>query len=238
MTAALGGYLVLAGCLLPWLDTGGVNVGKEIVSGTPAGTETAAGLIVLMSGIVVLVAATLILLVRRVSNVWAVLVLLAGAVGAVAAILTLVDPRDAYINFAASELGRDVREIENSLNALFDIGGIRASLGMGVYVSLAGGWLSILAGATELVARRRRRGRFPLRPADENSPPTDILDESKGVEPERRRQSADTERPKAVELERPESPPAPPHVEPDEQPAAPEPSQKVSPAPSDEDYWR
>ena len=66
----MGGYLVIAGCLLPWLDTGGVNVGNEIVSGTPAGIETAAGPIALVSGIVVLVAATLILLVRRLSNVW------------------------------------------------------------------------------------------------------------------------------------------------------------------------
>jgi hypothetical protein len=233
----MGGYLVIAGCFLPWLDTGGVNVGKEIVSGTPAGIEAAAGLIALVSGIVVLVAATLILLVRRVSNVWAVLVLLAGAVGAVAAILTLVDPRDAYINFAASELGRDVREIENSLNALFDIGGIRASLGMGLYVSLAGGGLSILAGATELVARRRRGRRFPMRAADDVKSATEIQREPTEAEPGQPKGPADTEMPK--ESENSESPPVRAVAEPDDQPAAaPESTRKASPSPSDVDEWR
>lgn len=239
VAAALGGYLVLAGCLLPWLDTGGVNVGSEVVSGTPAGMETAAGPVALVSGIVVLIAATLMFLVRRVSNVWALLVLLAGAVGAVAAILTLADPRDAYLNFVASELGRNVSEIENSLNALFDIGGIRAALGFGVYVSLAGGGLSILAGTAELVARRRRRARVPPRAADDVAPPTEIQSEVREAEQGPGEEKADTEMPKAAEPAKSDLPPVLASAEPDEQPApAPEPTRKESPPPSDVDEWR
>lgn len=229
--------MVLAGCLLPWLDTGGVNVGNEVVSGTPSGIETAAGFIALVSGIVIFLAATLILLTPRISNVWVLPLLLAGAVAAVAAILTLADPRDAYLNFVASELGRDVSEIDNSLNALFDIGGIRAALGVGVYVSLAGSGLSIMAGAAELVARRRRRRQLPMRAADDVKSATEIRREPTEAEPGQPKRPADTEMPK--ESEESESPPARAPAEPDEQPAAaPEPTRKASRPPSDVDEWR
>jgi hypothetical protein len=235
----MGGYLVLAGCLLPWLDTGGFNIGSQIVTGTPAGIETAAGVIALVSGIVVLLAATLILLAPRVSNVWVLPLLLAGAVALVAAILTLTDPRDAYLDFAAGELGRNVSEIEDSLNALFDIGGIRAALGLGVYVTLAGSGLSIMAGAAELVARRRRRAHFPTRAADDVESATEIQSELTEAEQGPGEEQADTEMPKAAESEKSESPPARASAGPDDQPAAaPEPSRKAPPPPSDVDEWR
>jgi hypothetical protein len=205
-----------------------IGTGVNVTEAVPAGNTTTT-----------LVAATLMLLVRRVSNVWALLVLLAGAVGAVAAILTLVDPRDAYLSFVASELGRDLSEIENSLNALFDIGSIRATLGVGVYVSLAGGGLSILAGSAELVTRRRRRARVPTRAADAGEPATEIQSELREAEQGAGEEKADTEMPKAAEPAKSDSPPVPASADPDEQPAlAPGPSRKASPPPSDVDEWR
>ena len=169
----------------------------------------------------------------------ALLVLLAGAVGAVAAILTLADPREAYLNFVASELGRNVSEIENSLNALFDIGGIRAALGVGVYVSLAGSGLSILAGAAELIARRRRSARIPTRPADDVEPATEIQSEVREAEQGLGEEKANSEIPRAAEPAKSDLPPVPASSEPDEQPApAPEPTRKASPPPSDVDEWR
>jgi hypothetical protein len=235
----MGGFTMLAGCLLPWLDTGGVNVGNDVVSGTPAGIETVAGVIALVSGIVVLLAATLILLTPRVSNVWVLPLLLAGAVAMVAAILTLADPRGPYLDFVASELGRDVSEIENSLNALFDIGGIRAAPGVGVYVSLAGSGLSIMAGAAELVARRRRRARFPMRAADDVKSATEIQREPTDAEPGQQREPAKSEMPKGAESDKSDSPLASAPAKPDEQSAAtPEPTPKASPSPSDVDEWR
>lgn len=228
---------MLAGCLLPWLDTGGVNVGKQIVSGTPAGIETT-GVIALVPGIVVLLAATLMLLAPRVSNVWALLVLLAGTVGVIVAIATLADSRDAYIHFVASELGRDVSEVENSLNALFDNDGIRAGLGAGVYVSLAGGGLSIIGGATGLVARRRHRAHVPTGSADHVESAAEIQRELTEAEPESGKEPTDTEMSRAVESEKSESPPTRASAEPEEPAAAPEPSREGSPPPNDVDRWR
>ena len=164
--SALGGILLAGGTLLPWIDTGGVNIGTQVVSGAPTGWETRTGVFVLAAGIVAILGAIVLVSTTRASRVVAVVLLVAGATGLAGASMILTSPRDAYIDFAADELGVGSSEIEHSLNALFDIGGIRDDLGEGIYVSLAGGGLTVLSGAIGALVLRRRRVQ-PALPEDE-----------------------------------------------------------------------
>ena len=164
--SALGGLLLVGGALLPWIDTGGVNIGTQVISGTVTGLETSTGYVVLAAGIVAVLGAIVLISTRRASRVVAVALIVAGAAGLAGASMILTSPRDAYINFAADELGVGSSEIENSLTSLFDIGGIKDDPREGIYVSLAGGALTFLSGAIGALVFRRRRAQ-PATSADE-----------------------------------------------------------------------
>jgi hypothetical protein len=155
--SAFGGLLLAGGTLLPWLDTGGVNVGTQVVTGTPTGLETSRGVIVLSAGIVAVVAAMVLMSISRVSRIMALVVVATGATGLVGVSMILTNPREAYIDFAADELGVAASDIEHSLESLFEIGGIQDDPAAGIYVSLAGGGVAILSGAIGALILRRRR---------------------------------------------------------------------------------
>ena len=216
--------------MLPWLDTGGVNIGSDVVSGTPSGMELSSGLITLVSGIVVLLAATLMMMVPRASGVFAVGVILAGLTGAAGTVPTLADTRESYIRFVADDLERDAAEVRNSLEALFDIGGIRDTVGDGTYLSLGGAGLSIIAGAIGVVSGRRRRtrglGEMKSRPEIRRSPTSTLPPARTDQETE----VAATDESDSVRTSRPEEgqPPAAPEAIP----------RKQAPPPSDVDEWR
>ena len=215
--------------MLPWLDTGGVNIGPDVVTGTPAGMEVSGGLITLVSGIVVLLVATLIMMVPKASGALAVGVVLAGMTGAGGTVPSLADPRESYIRFVADDLGRDADEVRNSLEALFDIGGIRDTFGEGLYLSLGGAGLSIIGGVTGGVSSRRRRvrARGQVTSRDEvRRPPTSTVLPA----------PADRDRQMA-----PEEEPAARRTSPDEAQPPPMPEsipKKKAPPPSDADEWR
>jgi Tryptophan-associated transmembrane protein (Trp_oprn_chp) len=167
--SALGGLLLVGGALLPWIDTGGVNIGTQVISATVTGLETSTGYVVLAAGIVAVLGAIVLISTRRASRVVAVALIVAGAAGLAGALMILTSPRDAYIDFAADELGVGSSEVTNSLTSLFDIGGINDDPGEGIYVSLAGGALTFLSGAIGALVLRRRRVQ-PAASADEGDP--------------------------------------------------------------------
>lgn len=220
----------MAGCMLPWLDTGGVNIGSHVVSGMPAGIELSGGLITLASGFAVLIAAALMMMAPKASGVLALGVILAGLTGAGGTVPTLADPQESYIRFVADDLNRDVEEVRNSLEALFDIGGIRDDLGEGVYLSLGGAGLAIIGGAVARVGSRRRRIRRRVqvesRPEVRGSPATAVkparTDQARQVAPAGAPVTGPTSRPH--EAQPPPMPEAPP--------------KKKAPPPSDVDEWR
>jgi len=217
--SALGGLLLVGGTLLPWLDTGGVNVGAEVVSGTPNGVETSTGMIVLSAGIVSVLASIVLMSTSRISRVVALIVLAAGVTGLVGPSMILMSPRDAYVDFAADELGVGSSDIENSLNSLFDIGGIQDDPAVGIYVSLAGGGVTFLSGAIGFLILRKRRIQ-PMTPADESdSEPEDGQDVGGTVW---ERSFDDAERTVDRIEDRPEAPPA---ADPDEDHTAQEPAE-------------
>ena len=168
--SALGGLLLAGGTLLPWLDTGGVNIGTQVVSGTPTGLETSTGLIVLSAGIVAVIAAIVLMATSRVSRIMALIVLAAGATGLVGTSMILTNPRDAYIDFAADELGVASSDIEHSLESLFEIGGIQDDPAVGIYISVAGGGVALLSGAIGALILRRRRDQQPAPPREDLAP--------------------------------------------------------------------
>lgn len=226
----MGGYAIVAGCMLPWLVTGGVNIGPDVVSGTPAGMEFSGGLITLVSGIVVILAATLMMLVPRSKGVLAVGVVLAGLTGASGTVPTLADPRESYIRFVADDLGRSADEVRNSLEALFDIGGIRDTLGEGLYLTLGGAGLSIIGGAVGGVSSRRRRirarGQVTSRDEVKRSPTRTVP----SVPADRDTQMAPAEEPVAGRPSRPDEAQPLPRSE-----SIPK---RKAPPPSDVDEWR
>jgi hypothetical protein len=208
--SALGGILLAGGALLPWIDTGGVNIGTQVISGAPKGWETRTGVVVLAAGVVAILGAIVLVSTTRASRVVAGILLVAGATGLVGALMILTSPRDAFIDFAAHELGVGSGDIEHSLNALFDIGGIKDDLGDGIYVSLAGGGLTFLSGAIgALVLRTRRIG--PTTSKDEDDPE---LDEGQNVERSAWDRSFDDVERSVVGIE--DQPAAPPDVDPEE----------------------
>lgn len=156
----LGGAAVIAGAFLPWLDTGGVTVGTETVTGKPAGLDLTYGTAALVAGAAIAVFGLLMLVWPGPTRLWGAGALLGGGVAVAMGVLTLTGIRDVYISFVGSELGRASAEIENSLGALFDNGGISERVALGVYVVIAGGAVALLAGLVALL-RGRPAGAIP-----------------------------------------------------------------------------
>jgi hypothetical protein len=237
IVVAVAGIAMVAGCLLPWLDTGGVNIGTRVVAGAPSGIQTTVGIVAFVGGIVVLVAATLVLLLPRVSKLWALAVLLAGAAGMIAAAAMFADPSGAYVRFAANESGRDLREVSNSLKALFNVGGLRSGLGVGVYVTAAGSGLAIV-GAAALAVRRRVGAHARLNTRENVQSAVEIPTESKAG-PDLEGEQARPRIPTTRETDASDSLWTHTSVALDEQPAAgPGPSPERLPGPADADHWR
>jgi hypothetical protein len=181
----LGGAVIIAGCLLTWVDAGeGVSVGNVSVTGLARGSDLRLGQAALGAGVASVVLGVSLLIFRRARKVVGLLVLLAGLVAIATAAYVYRSPEDRYADFAADTgaPAGETDEVRASLSNLFEVSNLEANPGVGLYVVIGGGAVSVVAGLAGLFGRRRhaepritqrrgdRRGRPRSRPGRMKSP--------------------------------------------------------------------
>jgi hypothetical protein len=171
LLALIGGGAIVAGSLLTWLDVGGgVSVGSVSVTATPKGSELLLGQGALGAGVAVAILGLLLLVIRSGQKLLGFLVIVGGLVAIGTAAFVVSSARDRYIDFAV-EKGAPAGqsdEVRASLANLFEVSGQEADLGVGLYVVIGGGVLSVLGGLTAVFVRRKSR---PVEEAKEPSEP-------------------------------------------------------------------
>jgi hypothetical protein len=160
LLALIGGGAIVAASFLTWLKVpGGVSVETVSVTGTPKGSELLLGQIAIGAGAAVILLGLLLLAIRRGRRPLGCLVIIAGAVAIAAAYSATSSPRDRYIDFAVQKgapAGKS-DEVRASLANLFEVSGQQVDLGVGLYVVLGGGALSVLGGLGALLGRRKAK---------------------------------------------------------------------------------
>ena len=175
LLVVIGGGLVVAAAFMPWFDTGGINMGENDITGTPAGLDLEYGMYVVAAGAVVAGAGLIALLFGRIRRVLGVIAIL-GAIGVGVLVWPVWDaPEDAYRTFVAAELGVDAEDLD-SLGELFEAGLLDATLQPVVYGAVAGAALALIGGLLLLFGRNRskgsRRRARPNRPPPQRSHPS------------------------------------------------------------------
>jgi hypothetical protein len=158
LLALLGGAVIIVGCLLTWVDAGdGVSVGKVSVAGWLRGSELRLGQAALGAGVASVVLGILLLAVRRARKVMGLLVLLAGLVAIATAAYVYRSPEDRYADFAADTAAPagQTDQVRASLGNLFEVSNLEANPGVGLYVVIGGGGVSVVAGMAGLFGRRK-----------------------------------------------------------------------------------
>jgi hypothetical protein len=158
IAGALGGAGIIAGAFLPWLVSDGFTVGTVSVSKEVAGADVEFAGVAIGSGAVVLVGAVLFLIAPQLRRLWAVLLLVAGLAAVAVAVMTWRDMQTEYIDVALTEADVPADErpaVRTSLDSLFETG-VGVEPGAGLFLALAGGALSAIAGAASLADRSRR----------------------------------------------------------------------------------
>jgi hypothetical protein len=158
LLALIGGGAIVAGSLLTWLEVGGgVSVGSVSVTGTPKGSELLLGQVALGAGVAVVILGLLLLGIRRARRLLGFLVIIGGLAAIAAGAFVASSPQDRYIDFAV-EKGAPAGqsdEVRASLTNLFVVSGQEADLGLGLYLAIGGGALSVIGGLTAVFGRRK-----------------------------------------------------------------------------------
>jgi hypothetical protein len=169
--ALIGGGAIVAGSLLTWLDVGGgVSVGSVSVTGTPKGSELLLGKVALGAGVVVALLGLLLLVLRRARKLLGFLVIVGGLAAIAAGAFVASSPQDRYIDFAVEKgaPAGQADEVRASLTNLFEVSNQEADLGIGLYIAIGGGALSVIGGLTAVFGRRTPK---PVETAKEPSEP-------------------------------------------------------------------
>src|SRR5436190_20658868 len=160
LLALIGGGAIVASSLLTWLKVGGgVSVETVSVSGTPKGSKLLLGQAALGAGAAVIILGLLLLAIRRARRRVGYLVIVGGVVAIAAAYFVASSPRDRYIDFAvqmAAPVGQS-DEVRASLANLFEVLGQEVDLGVGLYIVIGGGALSVVGGLGALLGRRKAK---------------------------------------------------------------------------------
>jgi hypothetical protein len=159
LLALLGGAVIIAGCLLTWVDAGGgISVGTVSVTGLPRGTELRIGQAALGAGVASVVLGVLLLTVRHARKVFGLLILLAGLAAIATAVYVYRSPEDRYADFAAdtSAPAGKTDEVRTSVSSLFEVSNLEANPGVGLYVVIGGSAVSVVAGLAGLFGRRKQ----------------------------------------------------------------------------------
>jgi len=202
----IGGGAIVAGCLLTWLHVGGgVSVKGVSITGTPKGNELLTGKEALVDGVAVVFLGLLLVLnrgARPLSRTFLGLLVVVGGIIAVAiAAYVVSSPRDRYSDFAVQKgaLAGQTDEVNHSLVNLFDVSGQKADLGVGLFVVIGGGVLSVVGGLTVVTDRRKPTSvdevREPSGPEPEGLPEASRSRLGRHLPPNRRSPSSSRKRP-------------------------------------------
>jgi hypothetical protein len=231
LLALIGGGVIVAGSFLTWLKVpGGVSVETVSVTRTPKGSELLLGQVALGAGAAVILLGLLLSAIRRARRLLGLLVIIGGAVAITVAYSATSSPRDRYIDFAVQKgapAGHS-DEVRASLANLFEASGQEVDVGVGLYVVIGGGALSVVGGLGALLGRRKAK---PVEEAADLPEPDRLAKEWLAArEQEAEARSAAFEEPPKPELvSQPAGPPPP--TEPKEPELV---NQQVSPPPTPE----
>jgi hypothetical protein len=177
LLAFAGGAAIVAGSSLTWLKVGaGVSVQTVSVTGTPKGTELLAGQVALGAGVAVALLGLLLLAIRRARRLLGFLVIVGGVAAIAAGALVASSPEDRYIDFAVEKgaPAGQADEVRASLVNLFVVSGQETDLGIGLYLAIGGGALSVIGGLTAVFGRRKSKqieeAKEPSEPEPEGLP--------------------------------------------------------------------
>jgi hypothetical protein len=156
LLALLGGVVIVAGCLLTWVDAdGGVSVGNVAVTGLPTGSQLWLGQAALGTGVASVVLGVSLLAARRARKVFGLLILLAGLAAIATAAYVYRSPGDRYVDFAADTgaPAGTTEEVRTSLSNLLEVSNLDVTPGVGLYVVIGGGAVSVVAGLAGLFGK-------------------------------------------------------------------------------------
>jgi hypothetical protein len=134
------------------------------------GSELLLGQIALGAGVAVVILGLLLLVLRRARKLLGFLVIVGGLAAIAAGVFVASSPQDRYIDFAVEKgaPAGQADEVRASLTNLFVVSGQEADLGIGLYIAIGGGALSVIGGLTAVFGRRKPK---PVEEAMEPSAP-------------------------------------------------------------------
>jgi hypothetical protein len=147
IVAIVGGALLALGSFLPWAEVSGsgASVTAKGLDGSDGYITLAAGLVAVVTGLVML---------RGMRKVVAVVAVLAGLIGGGLALYDAVTAKDSVLDAAAEELaptfGVSADQVRAALDQAIDAGQLDVSIGIGLYVVMAGGLAAIVGGVLGL----------------------------------------------------------------------------------------
>ena len=212
-----------------------MSVGSVSVTGTPKGSELLPGQVALGAGVAVVVFGLLLLVLRRARRLLGFLVIVGGLVAIAAGAFVASSPQDRYIDFAVEKgaPAGQADEVRASLTNLFVVSGQEADLGIGLYIAIGGGALSVIGGLTAVFGRRKPKPveeaveetKEPSEPKPEGLPEEWLA--ARALEAEAR--NAPVQEPPPEELVTQTAPPPLPDPPPEPEEAAPLPEAPESP---------
>jgi hypothetical protein len=147
IVAIVGGALLAVGSFLPWAEVSGSDA-----SVTAKGLDGSDGYITLAAGLVAVV--TGLMMLRGTRRAVAVVAVLVGLVGGGLALSDTLTAKDSVLDAAAEELapsfGVSAEQVRAALDLAIDDGQLGVSIGVGLYVAMAGGLIAIVGGVLGL----------------------------------------------------------------------------------------
>jgi hypothetical protein len=147
IVAMVGGALLALGSFLPWAEVSGsgASVTAKGLDGSDGYITLAAGLIAVVGGLVML---------RPTRRAVAVVAIFAGLLGGGLALYDALTAKDSVLDAAAEQLaptfGVSTDQVRAALDQAVDSGQLGVSIGVGLYVTMAGGLSAIVGGVLGL----------------------------------------------------------------------------------------
>jgi hypothetical protein len=176
--AIVGGALLAIGSFLAWAEVagGGTSVTERGIEGSHGAVTLAAGAAALLVGIS---------MTRRAERMLAALVIVAGIVGCGIGLYNAFTTKDAVLDTAAEKLARDLgtsaEQARTALDTLIEAGEFSVSIGIGLYVVIAGGFVALVGGILSLGGSRAGSMATPGTIA--SVPPPAVVAEDESVPP-------------------------------------------------------
>lgn len=155
----IGGVTVAAGALLTWLEltVAGISFASGIfIEGGARGTELSYGIATLAGGVALVVVGFLVLAFRR--GRWlSVAAVVVSLISAALALYVLITQEARFAEYAARVTETDdPGELRQRVEGFFNAGSIDVNPAVGLFVALAGSFVSLIGGVARILGRRRR----------------------------------------------------------------------------------